>query len=146
MEDCRFLRRSWIFLLVKVAVRGGALSWRRITHDDSRRFWMAGLSLVSVSQYTSPVIVDPCSADTTKMTPFSSQKTVANIFWLEHRDWFNFFCLGELEWRHCIECCLSSLRNQGKQIIFILSITIQKGSSTAASPLFVLVVHLAQLW
>lgn len=66
--------------LFKETVWEGAMSWRRIMPDDNlrrRQLEIARLSSVSVPKYTSAIVVDLLSMKSTQMTPFSSQKTLA---------------------------------------------------------------------
>lgn len=99
----------WVRCEAAVPVR--ALSWRKITPDDSfprRWFWITRLSLLNVLQYTLAVIDILRSIKSTKRTPYSSQKTVVIIFRLLCNVCLKFFAFKEGGWRLYIDCLFVS--------------------------------------
>jgi hypothetical protein len=85
------------------AACGRALSCRSITPLDSRprrRFWMAYRNRLRVAQYDSALTFVHRGMNSTRRTPFRSQKTVAMIFRVDSVC-LNFLGFeGDREWCH----------------------------------------------
>lgn len=95
----------WVRCEAAVPVR--ALSWRKITPDDSfprRRFWITCLRLLNILEYTSAVIDILHSIKSNKKTPYSSQKTVVIIFRLLCNVCLKLFGFVGGGWRLYIDC------------------------------------------